>query len=229
MARSIWTLMNWLPIREVHQVLFAEAFSQAIDSGMEMSSAILAASQTSRSRRFRHALHVMGVNCRQGYTLSISLSKSGVRTARQFRAALEVGETRGHLAEELSAFARYRDQQAPSRLAASLGRSTNVTQFAAALARLLVNERLTVTVIADASRLAAGKDSGFDRVIGCVIEDMRNGESLAEALRRHPRVFDIFLCKLIAAPQGRDVLRKTLARACGESTASVQTGEPAGR
>lgn len=208
--------MNCLPIRDDHEVLFAEALSQTLFCGMEISSAISVAADTSRSSRFRYGLHEMAGYCRQGNSLLRSLAKTKMRTTKQFQAAVDVGESRGCLANELSAFARSRDPQSAIRLAMSVGRSDDVTRFMNALARLLIDHRLTIDMLADAARVAAGAGSHFEFVVAKIIEDMKDGRSISEAMQRQSDAFDSFLRSLIKASPGRDVLRKTLARACGE-------------
>jgi type II secretory pathway component PulF len=157
----------------------------------------------------------MSVHCRQGFPLAESLSNTGIRVSKRLRATLEVGQQRGRVAEELAAFARSKYPNVAHRLARSLGRPQEVTRFALALSRLLIDHRLTVNIISDASTLASGKGSRFDRVIAQVIEDMRSGDLFAESLRQHPKYFDSFFCDVVAACSGRDQLLQTLLRLTG--------------
>src|SRR5437868_1968735 len=82
-------------------------------------------------------------------------------------------------ADQMPAFARRSDPRPGARLAAALGRPAEATRFAAALARLLAEHKLTVRLVEDAARLAAGAGSGFARIGGRVAEAMRNGATFA--------------------------------------------------
>jgi type II secretory pathway component PulF len=84
---------------------------------------------------------------------------------------------------------------------------------------MLNRERLTISMITDASRLVSGESKAFDLAISTVIKEMTDGTPFAPALRQHPKIFDEFLCQIIDAPTSRNGLRSTLARACGENVA----------
>jgi type II secretory pathway component PulF len=211
-ARSPWALLYWLPVRRTDQMLFAEAFSHVLAAGLEVSGGILAAAGAVRSHRFRAALREMATHCRSGYTLAASLNRTGAAVGGELLAALEVGEERGGLADELAAFALRFDPRPGPRLAAALGRSQEVTRFAAVLARLLAEHKLTVRLVEDAARLAAGSASGFARVVGRVTEAMRGGIPFAEALGAEAGTFDPLFCALVGCPDNRDRLRAVLAR-----------------
>lgn len=211
-SRSRWAWVYWWPVRLADQTVFAEALSQAIGAGLEVSAAVAVAAGVPASRRFRAALGEMARHCRVGYTLAQSLSRTGVAVGGELLAALAVGEERGDLAGSLAAFAR-RVKGAPGiRLAAAVGRKPEAVRFAAALSRLLRDRRLTVHLIEDAGRLAAGDGSAFARAVGRVTEAMRNGVGFSEALAGEPGAFDPFFCALVGAPEGRDRLRAVLAR-----------------
>jgi type II secretory pathway component PulF len=216
-ARSRWAWLYWWPVSRADQMLFAEALSQAFRGGIEVSRAVRVAADAVQSSRFRAALREMAADCRVGYSLAESLSRTKVSVGVELLAALAVGEERGDLADSLSAYARSCDPHAPLRLAAALGRHPEVTRFAAALARLLRDRRLTVYLIEDAGRLAAGDGSTFATTAKRVADAMRAGSSFAEALASEPRTFDPLFCSLVAAPDDREKLRAVLARLADSS------------
>lgn len=204
--------LSWWPVRRADQVLFAEALSQALAAGVDPSGAVAAAAGAVRTQRFRAALNEMAANCRRGYTLAESLSRTGAAVRGELLAALTVGEERGDLAGSLAEFARQCDPRASQRLAAAVGRRPEVTRFAAALARLLRDRPLTVRLIEDAARLAAGDGSAFATAVGRVAEAMRGGTPFPDALADEPGTFDPLFRTLVDAPDGRDGLRAVLAR-----------------
>jgi type II secretory pathway component PulF len=211
-SRSFWAWLYWWPVRRSDQMLFAETLSQALAAGVHTSGAVWAAAAVVRSRRFRTALREAAADCRRGYTLAAGLSRTGVAVGGELLATLAVGEERGDLPESLAAFARRCDPRAGSRLAAAVGRRAEVTRFAAALARLLRDRPLTVGLIEDAARLAAGDGSAFAAAVGRVAEEMRGGVPFPEALAGEAGLFDPLFCALVAAPDGRDRLLVVLAR-----------------
>jgi type II secretory pathway component PulF len=154
----------------------------------------------------------MAASCRRGYTLAESLSRTGVTVGGELLAALAVGEERGDLPGSLAAFARRCEPRAGQRLAAAVGRRPEVTRFAAALARLLRDRPLTVRLIEDAARLAAGDGSAFASAVGRVAEGMRGGSPFPEALATEAGTFDPLFRALVAVPERRDHLRAVLAR-----------------
>lgn len=220
-SRSYWAWLYWWPVRRADQALFAEALNQALTAELEISAAVRLAGAAMPGRRFRAAVLEMAANCRIGYSLTQSLARTGVAVGRELLAALTVGEERGDLPGALAAFARRREGVS-RRLAAAVGRGPEVTRFAAALARLLREHRLTVRLVEDAGRLAAGDGSAFAKVVERVAEEMRNGDSFSKALARQPRTFDPLFCALVGGPNQRDRLRLVLAR-LGE----VPDAEPA--
>lgn len=210
--KSLWSWSYWWPVRKTDQMVFAEALSQALAAGLEISRAVATAAEACPRRRFRAALHEMAANCRVGYTLLESLARTGVVVSDELLAALAVGEERGDLSGSLAAFARRGGARPGARLAAAVRRRPEATRFAAALARLLQNRRLTVGLVKDAARLAAGDESAFAKAIGQVAEEMRNGTPFPQALAQQTSAFDPFFCALIGCPDGRDRLRTVLAR-----------------
>jgi type II secretory pathway component PulF len=193
-------------------MLFAEACSQGLAAGLEVGKAVAVAADAVRSYRFRAALREMAGNCRIGYCLEASLTRTGAAVGGELLAALRVGQDQGCLAERLAAFARCCDPCAANRLAAAVGRREEVRRFAATLAALLVDRRLTIELIRDAAEAAAGSKSRFATVVQRVCDEMDNGAAFHEALRREPRTFDPFFCALVGAPNGRDDLRGVLSR-----------------
>jgi len=210
-----WRFSRWLsrwPICLTDQVIFAEALSQALAAGLDPIGAINAAAGVVRSPRFRAALGEMAANCERGYTLAESLSRTKVFVDGELLAALAVGEERGDLPGWLAAFARRHEPRPGRRLAASVGRRPEVTRFAAALARLLKDRPLTVPLIEDAARLAAGEGSPFALAVGRLAEAMCEGVAFSEALATEESMFDPFFCALVAVPEQRGQLRAVLAR-----------------
>jgi type II secretory pathway component PulF len=203
-------LLPWWPVRHADHVLFAEALRQALSAGMDPSRAITIAAEAVHNPRFRAALIQMAKNCLQGYTLAESLSMTGVIVEGELLAVLEVGEKRGKLSDSLGEFARQCDPQAGQKLAIAVGRPPEVTRFAAALARLLKDYPLTVGLIEDASRLAAGHGSAFVASVERVTESMRCGTPFPTALATEPGTFDPLFRALVAAPDGRESLRAVL-------------------
>jgi type II secretory pathway component PulF len=206
-----WWLFRW-PIHVEEQAIFAEALSQALDAGLSDSEALHLAARIPVGVRFRAALKEMASIFRLGYDLDTSMAKSGARVADELRAAFRIGEERGCLSALLSQFAHQIDPYVSTSLAESLGRAPEVTRFAAALARLLVDRHLTVSLVRDAAQLSAPKRSEFGKAIEYVIEDINSGMSLDESLGKQSFFFDSFFCSLICSPQDRDKLRKVLAR-----------------
>jgi type II secretory pathway component PulF len=193
-------------------MLFAEALSQALAAGVEVSSAIEVAAEANPSRRFRAVLKEMAVNCRIGYSIAGSLSRTAAGVGGDLIAAIEVGEEQGDLPEALAAFARRNGSRKGARLAAAIGRQPEVTQFAVNLARLLAGRRMTIDLVETAGRLAAGKNSGFAETIRRVTKDMRDGSSLEGALSRWPATFDPLFCTLVGSQKSREHRRAVLAR-----------------
>lgn len=201
--QSFWSWFSWLPIRRSAQVLFAEAFGQALQAGIPISEAITLAAEVNPSPRFRAALIDMARQVRTGETLEAGLLITGVRGTEGLLVALQVGEDHECLAEELFAFARRFDPQVKNRLNRRLGRSKEAIQFAAALARFLRSHPLTVEAIENAGRLAASGNKAFQAVVAEIREAINDGYSFAEALQRHPAYFDLLYCRFVQSASGR--------------------------
>ena len=71
-SRSLWAWLYWLPVRRTDQTLFAEALSQTLGAGLEISAAIGIAASVHPNRRFRAALREMVTNCRRAMERELS-------------------------------------------------------------------------------------------------------------------------------------------------------------
>lgn len=211
-SRTPWAWLNGWPVRRVHQALFAEAFQQTLCSGMDISTAICVAAQATPGARFRAALREMATHCRAGHTLADALRRTGIRVSGELLAALAIGEQRGDLAGALAGFARQSLGDPRRRLANAVHRRPEAIRFAAALARWLRDQRLTVELVEDAGRLAAADNSAFAEAIRRVADSMRSGNSFSMALHDEPLCFDRLFCTQVGVPAGRDQLRTVLAR-----------------
>jgi type II secretory pathway component PulF len=215
MSRSFWSILYWIPVRRTDEMLFAEAWSQALDAGMEISHSIFVAAQANPSRRLRAALFEMTCHCRTGYSLEASLAKTRIAVGRDLLGAIRVGEEHGCLSKQLAAFGRRRHANPAECLAAAIGRPTEVSLFAAALADLLSDRKLTLWLVQDAALLAAGTGTKLARVVEEVTEQMKGGVEFSRALRAYPKMFDQFFCRLIEATAERQSLRRVLLRMSG--------------
>lgn len=214
--RFAWPqILNW-PISRAHQGLFAEALSQSLAAGVDVSGSVVAAAQANPSRRFRKALLRMGTFCRSGYDLETSLKRTGVPVAKELLAALRVGEDRGRLAELLAAFARRCDPRIHQRLAEAVSRPDEATRFAGALAILLADHPLTIDLVEDAAHLAGADSPSFRRVMRTVVNSMKGGAPFSDALTLSSTFIDPLFCLLVSAPTERSHLRAVLARIAGD-------------
>jgi type II secretory pathway component PulF len=127
--RTVRATLFWKPIRRHEQMLFAEALSQALSAGIEISTAIIVALEANPSYRFRLALREMGKYCRSGYPLERALTKTGVGVGGQLLAALRIGEENGKLAEMLMAYARASCANPVAKLAEALRRPAKVNSL----------------------------------------------------------------------------------------------------
>lgn len=209
-ARFVRNLLRRWPIRGRDQALFAEALSQALSAGIEISAAVAVAANANPSFRFKQALGEMASHCRAGYSIEASLKKTGAIVADALLSALRIGEYHGCLARNLSVFAHRTIPRVEEQLARAVGRPPEATRFAAALADLLTDRRLTTDLIQDAAALAAEKHSTFRRIIKRVVVDIKNGEPFAQAIQGHVNGFDSLFCELVAATSRRQELRAVL-------------------
>lgn len=211
--RNFWTLPTLLApfarVRPADQVVFAEALSQLLAAGVELSHAIVAAADATPARRFRRALRAMAAAHRAGTDLERSLTRTGVRVSDRLLAALAVGEERGRLPELLAEFARTLDPRPGRRLAAAVGRPLEAARFAAALAGLMADRPLSPRLVEDAGRLAG---RGARAAAEQVAEALRDGQPLAEALAFAPATFDPLFRLLVTTPVHREHVRSVLVR-----------------
>lgn len=215
--RSPWALLYRWPVRQAHQMLFAEAFSQALDAGINILASIPVAAAANPSPRLRAALGEMTTNFSGGHSLAWSLRSTGIAVRGELVTAIEIGEDRGCLSEQLAAFACRYDPAPPKRLAVVLGRSPEVIRFVNVLAQLLAEHRLSPGLITDAGRLASEDRSFFAGVTEQIAAAIKDGESFSSALSRQPRIFDPMLCHLVGVPDGREKLRAVLMRLGGNA------------
>ena len=208
----VWRWFRWLPVRRADQLVFATVVPQALEAGVEISTALALAARVTPGPRFRAALVTMRQDVRAGHPLAASLARTGAKVDARLLAALEVGEEHGCVAGELTAFARQLHPRPTAWLNRRLGRPEESVRFAAALARLLTDRRLTPALIEDAGRVAAGGRRAFLAVIAQVAAAVSDGETFPSALRPHRRWFDPLFCYLLDAADTRDGLRATLAR-----------------
>jgi type II secretory pathway component PulF len=205
-------LLGLWPIPRLAQAVFAESFRQALLERMPVDQAIRLASEVNPSRRFQQALKRMAVQVRSGYPLDTALARSGIRPPSGLMASLKVGEQHGQLADEMGAFARRTRGFSSRRFFQAIGRTDEAIDFAAALARLLVEQRLTVTMVRAAGEVSAAGRPRFATVISDIASEIENGRSLVECLSRHPRRFDPLYREFLAAANSREEMRACLTR-----------------
>jgi type II secretory pathway component PulF len=213
-GRPRWPSLAW-PIRLSDQAVFAEAFRHGLERGLPADRAVALAAEVNRCRRLRRALARMATGVRSGYSLETALSRTGAGVSPGLLAALRVGEELGCLGEELSAFAARHRSASPARFLRAIGRSPEATRFAAALARLLREHRLTVRVVRAAGLIAGAGGGSFSRAVDDIARRMENGGPFVDALRRHPAHFDALYCGLLDAAESRDEMRACLERLGG--------------
>lgn len=211
-TRSSWAWLYRLPVRRTDQMVLAEALAQALGAGLEVSAALAVAGHTHPNPRLRAAVLEAATNCRGGYPLAQALARTGLAVSGELLAALDAGGARGAPAEHLSAFAARCHPRPAARLAVALGRPPEAGRFAAALARLLAEHPLTVGLIGDAGRLAAGDGSKFAAAAERVAEAVRDGTPFPDALAGEPAWFDPLFRALVRAADTRDRTRAVLER-----------------
>ena len=209
--RAGWSLWRWLPVPRNAQLLFAETLSQMVDADVEPSWALAVAARINPSLRFRGALRELLEHFRLGNSLAASLEMTRAWVDSRLVAALRVGQERGCLAAELSAYAHRGNPQIAARLARSLRRPPAAGRFAAVLSRLLTDHKLTVKLVGDAAAMVEGSYR-FRRDVADVQEDMQAGNMFSKALAKRRRTFDLLFCTCVEASQERAHLRKVLAR-----------------
>ena len=204
-------LRRW-PVPRVAQAIFAEAFRQGLVEGLTVDRAVWLAAEVNPCRRFRCALRQMATNVRSGYPLEAALAKTGASVRPGLRTALGVGEEHDCLVAELSAFAGRTRRFTASKFLRAIGRSPEASEFAAALARLLREHRLTVREVRAAGQVAADGRGRFVRVFEEVARRMEDGESLVDALGRYPAHFDGLYCGFLESARSREELKACLER-----------------
>ncbi len=209
------SMPSW-PIRRFQQVVFAEALKQGLGAGIEADRAIRLAALVNPGQRFRKSLLAMATNLRAGYPLGVSLSKTGVRACPGLLAALEVGEERGGLVEELDAYVRKSRSFSNARFWKAIGRSPEAVQFAAVLARRLRERGLTVQEVLDSGKIAGTGKKRFLSTVEEIAFRMENGESFGGALATQGKYFDAHYCGILEAAESKEELRTSLEVLGGE-------------
>lgn len=216
--RSKWAMFHWLPVPIRAQAIFAEALSQAIAAGLPVRQAVAKAAEVAPGPRFRSALRELAGFCGVGLSLEDALRRTGIRVSPKLFIALEIGEARGRLSEQLRLFARRYRRLPEHDLAMRICpfHAYELRRFSQILEELLRDNRLTVKLLEKAAEGTAGRKSKFTDAIRGVAEDMRDGRAFGEALRRCPALFHPFYYGLIESSAARPELRATLKRFAGE-------------
>jgi type II secretory pathway component PulF len=204
--RELW------PIPRIAQAIFAEAFRQAIEERLTIDHAIRLAAEVNPSRRFRVSLRQMAIQVRSGYPLDQALEKTRARVSAGLPAALRVGEEHGCLANELGAFARKTSGFTRKRYFRAIGRGDEAIDFAAALGRLLQDQRLTVRAVRAAGDVSASDRPQFLKVIHDVAQKMEDGSPFVTALGKYPRYFDELYRGFLEAAGSREEMKTCLER-----------------
>jgi len=210
---TIGPLWSFWPICRFDQSVFAETFRQALTEGLGVVDAAEIAAEVNQCWTFRRALKGFCSDLRAGYPLGASMRRSRGWVDRGLLAALEIGEEYGCLTDELLAFVRQDRWFTPTRYRKAIGRRTETANFAAALARLLREHSLTGSLVFAAGRLSGSRGDRFLRTLKYVVEDMEDrGRTFPDALRRHPRYFDVVFCQFLESKQSREEIRECLER-----------------
>jgi type II secretory pathway component PulF len=204
-------MLLW-PVPRRAQAIFAEAFRQGLVAGLPVDRACGLAGLVNPCRRFRHASWQMGIHVRSGYPLEAALAKTGVGVQPSLLVALRTGEEHDCLDEALAAFVSRTGKLTAKTFYRKIGRSPEAIRFAAALAALLRDHRLTVREIRAAGRIAAGGSRRFGRIFEDVAHRMEDGASLDETLLRHPRHFDHLYREILESTRSREEMRMCLER-----------------
>lgn len=212
---KLQTLIDWWPIPRRAQAIFAEALRQAITEDLAIDRAIRLATRVTPGRRFQSVLYQMNMNVRAGYPLDAALARTGVRVQAGLLVALRTGEEHDCLAEALAAFVRKSGKLTAASFHHRIGRSSEAAAFATALAGLVRARGLTVHEVRAAGQIASGGAGAFARIIEQVAARMEDGESLNDALRRHPAHFDALYCEFLEASRSRSELKECLDRLGG--------------
>ena len=212
-----FNLLGFLPLRRRTQAVIAEGLSQAIASGMDVAQACDVVSRTMRRARPRRYLHTAAGYVREAGNLAECLEMAGMSLHTDLRAALEIGESRGCLAPELTAAAHRLDPLIDVHFPRAIRRRDAVRQFAATLSRLLVGHPLTIDLVLDAARRVGRRDKRFHRAAQRLADDIEGGLPFADALAEQPKIFDPLLVACIAHAHTREATRQVLMRLGGSA------------
>jgi type II secretory pathway component PulF len=195
------------------EALFAAAFGELLLCGLPAATALVQAAEIVPSRRFRKAAFEMVRHFRSGYCLEVSLRKTEYAADPGLLAALATGEEVGPLGDEMLAYAKSHVGGNERVLHRAFGRTAAAAAFAAGLSRLMTERPLTLDIIVAAGRLVVGRYPEFTPLILREIHDeILGGAVLAEAVRRHPSLFDPLFIHCVAACETRPALRAALER-----------------
>ena len=209
---DLGALANLMPISRLSQAVFAESFRQGIIEGLAVDHAARLAAEVNPDGRFQRALRQMAINIRSGYPVAEALARTGVRVRQGLLSALRVGEEHGFFDDALASFARRTGLISTRKFHRAIGRSPHAVEFAAALARLLERERLTVRAVRAAGQIAANGDTRVVQIMETVARAVEDGGSLPWALQKHPDHFDILFRGFLAEKESRDEIRACLGR-----------------
>jgi type II secretory pathway component PulF len=210
---TIRPLWSFWPICRFEQSVFAETFRLALIEGLGVVDAAEIAGEVNPCWTLRHALKLFCSDLRAGYSLGASMRRSRGWVDRGLLAALEIGQEYDCLTVELLAFVRQDRWFTSARYRKAIGRRTETANFAAALARLLREHSLTGSLVLAAGRLSGSRGVRFLHTLKDVVEDMEDrGRRLPEALRRHPRYFDVVFCRFLESKESREEIRECLER-----------------
>jgi type II secretory pathway component PulF len=195
------------------EALFAAAFAELLQCGLPAANALGQTAEVMPGRRFSGAVHEMVRQFRSGYSLEVSLRRTGCHVDPGLLAALATGEDTGPLADELAAYARSLIGADDRALARAFGRTAAGAAFAAALGRLLAHRPLTPELIVAAGRLVVGRYPEFTPgVLQDIHDGLMNGVTFPDLIGRHPGLFDALFVRCVAACQTRPEMRAALER-----------------
>jgi type II secretory pathway component PulF len=195
------------------EALFAEAFGHFLLCGLPAAEAIFQTSEILPGRRFREAVTAMGRHFRCGYSLEVSLRKTELPVDPGLLAALASGEEMGPLADMMFLYSRSAVAGDRRVLHRAFGRTAAAAMFASALAHLLGDRTLGLDEIIVAGRVCVGRFPEFTPdTLQRIHDDIMNGVTLAETLRRIPHLFDPMFVRSVAVCETRPALRAALQR-----------------
>ncbi len=209
----------FVPIGRFDQTVFAEAFRQALGEGFAVPRALELAADVNPCPCFRRALLVMHSGVCGGRPLGLSLKESRAWIGHDLPDALEVGEEFGCLAAALAAFVRQDRAFTGRRFRLAIGRRSETTRFAVALAALLSDHPLSQKVIWAAVRMSGGSRR-FVASIHSIADTVNNGNLFVTALKQYPRYFDKLFCSFLDRADSRQEMGACLERlaSAGDTT-----------